>query len=50
MQEMMTQAKLGIAMMKNKRMHLGVEKVKGLSEVKGLYKKAKEKSQGRERS
>ncbi len=50
MQEMMTQAKLGMAMTKNRRMHLGVEKVRGLSEVKGIYKKAKEKSQGRERS
>jgi heterodisulfide reductase subunit C len=47
LQEMKAQARLGIAMTKNRRMHLGVEKVKGLSEVKGIYKKAKEKGRGR---
>lgn len=45
--EMKNQAKLGMAMVKNKRMHLGIEKIKGLSEVKGIYKKAKEKGKGR---
>ncbi len=41
--EMKSQAKLGLSMVKNRRMHLGIDKVKGLSEVKSLYKKAKEK-------
>jgi heterodisulfide reductase subunit C len=41
--EMKNQAKLGYTMMKKKRMHLGFEKVKGLPEVKRLYKKANEK-------
>jgi len=41
-EEMKNQAKLGSVMMKKKRMHLGYEKVKGLSEVKRLYRKAKE--------
>jgi hypothetical protein len=43
LQEMKTQARLGMAMVKNRRMHLGVEKVRGLSEVKDIYKKAKGK-------
>jgi heterodisulfide reductase subunit C len=42
LEEMKNQASLGLAMVKNRRMHLGVEKVKGLSEVKRIYKKAKE--------
>ncbi len=41
--EMKGQAKLGLTMTKKKRMHVGVDKVKGLSEVKRLYSKAKEK-------
>jgi heterodisulfide reductase subunit C len=41
MQEMKSQGKLGLAMMKKKRMHFGSEKVKGLAEVKALTKKAK---------
>lgn len=41
--EMKDQAKLGLAMTKKKRMHMGLEKVKGLSEVKQIYKKAKGK-------
>lgn len=45
--EMKTQTKLGLSMVKNRRMHLGVDKVKGLSEVKRLYKRAKEKDTGR---
>jgi heterodisulfide reductase subunit C len=45
--EMKSQAKLGLSMVKNRRMHLGIEKIKGLSEVKRLYKKAKEKGAGR---
>lgn len=42
--EMKNQAKLGLTMMKKKRMHLGLAKVKKLSEVKGLYKTAKKKA------
>lgn len=41
MQEMKSQGKLGLAMMKKKRMHFGSEKVKGIAEVKALSKKAK---------
>ena len=41
MQEMKSQGKLGLAMMKKKRMHFGSEKVKGIAEVKALCKKAK---------
>jgi heterodisulfide reductase subunit C len=41
LEEMKNQASLGLAMTKNKRMHLAVEKIKGLSEVKGIYKKDK---------
>lgn len=41
-EEMKNQAKLGFAMMKKKRLHLGLKKVRGLPEVKRLYKKAKE--------
>lgn len=44
--EIMDQAKLGLSMMKNKRMHISLAKIKGLSEIKRLYKKAKEKSAG----
>lgn len=40
--EMKKQAKLGASMMKKKRMHFGFERIEGLSEVKRLYKKAKE--------
>jgi len=47
LEEIKTQGRLGMAMVKNRRMHLGIEKVKGLSEVKGIYKKAKEKGTGR---
>jgi heterodisulfide reductase subunit C len=39
--ELTNQGKLGLSMMKKKRMHVGFEKVKNLSEVKGLSKKAK---------
>ena len=38
--EIATQAKLGSAMMKKKRMHLGYESVKNKSEIKALYRKA----------
>jgi heterodisulfide reductase subunit C len=41
--EMKEQGRLGLSMIKKKRMHMGIEKVKGLSEVKGLYNKAKGK-------
>jgi heterodisulfide reductase subunit C len=47
LKEMKDQAKLGLAMTKKKRMHMGVDKIKGLPEVKSLYKKAKEKGKGR---
>lgn len=42
--EIKNQARLGLSMMKKKRMHLDLEKVKKLSEVKGLYKKAQGKT------
>ena len=38
--ELKGQAKLGKAMMKKKRMHLGYETVKKKSEIKALYRKA----------
>jgi hypothetical protein len=44
MDELKGQAKLGLAMMKNKRMHLKFDRIRGLSEVKRLYRKAKEKA------
>jgi len=39
--EMVGQARLAVGMMKKKRLHLGVDKVKNNSEVKALYDKAK---------
>lgn len=45
--EMKDQAKLGLTMIKKKRMHMGLEKVKKMSEVKGLYNKAKARSKDR---
>jgi heterodisulfide reductase subunit C2 len=39
--EMIGQAKLGAEMSKKKRMHFGFDRIKNLSEVKALYKKAK---------
>lgn len=39
--EMEKQARLGISMMKKKRIHFHLEKIKRLSEIKRLYKKAK---------
>lgn len=47
LKEMKDQAKLGLAMTRKKRMHMGVDKIKGLPEVKSLYRKAKEKGKGR---
>lgn len=41
--ELLGQARLGVALMKKKRMHFGIEKVKGQSEVKALFKKAKKR-------
>jgi heterodisulfide reductase subunit C len=38
--ELKTQARLGSAMMKKKRMHVGYETVKKKSEIKALFKKA----------
>ena len=39
--EMIGQARLALDMMKKKRLHLGVDRVKARSEVKALYEKAK---------
>jgi heterodisulfide reductase subunit C len=39
--EGISQTKLGLAMTKNKRMHFLIEKVKGLPEIKHLFKKAR---------
>jgi heterodisulfide reductase subunit C len=39
--EMLGQARLAVTMMKKKRLHLGVDKVKNNAEVKALYEKAK---------
>jgi heterodisulfide reductase subunit C len=44
--EMRNQAKLGISMMKKKRIHFRLDKIKRLSEIKRLYKKAKDKAGG----
>ncbi len=41
--ELKNQAQLGKSMMKLKRMHFGMEKIKGRSEVKRLFKKGTEK-------
>lgn len=43
--EAMDQARLGLKMMKNKRLHFKIERVKGRSELKKLFKKSKEKKQ-----
>ena len=39
--EMVGQARLAVDMIKKKRLHLGVDKVKARSEVKALFEKAK---------
>jgi len=39
--EMKSQARLGARMMKKKRMHFGLDKIKRRSEVKALFRKAK---------
>jgi hypothetical protein len=39
--EMVGQARLAVTMIRKKRLHLGVDKVKARSEVKALYEKAK---------
>ncbi len=41
--EMKAQGKLGAEMMKKKRMHFGVDRVKNRSEIKALYKKSKDR-------
>lgn len=41
--ELKTQARLGLAMFKLKRMHFGFQTAKGRKEIKALYRKAKEK-------
>jgi hypothetical protein len=38
---MVEQARLALDMMKKKRLHLGVDRVKARSEVKALYEKVK---------
>lgn len=45
--EMKTTSRLGLSMMRRKRMHFRLSKVRKLSEVKGLYKKSREKAAGR---
>jgi len=44
--EIKNQAKLGILMMKKKRIHFRLDKTKKRSEIKRLYKKAKDKAGG----
>jgi heterodisulfide reductase subunit C len=44
--EIKNQAKLGLSMLKKKRMHFRLSKIKGLSEIKRLYKKAKDRTGG----
>ncbi len=44
--EMKNQAKLGISMIKKKRVHFRLDKIRRLSEIKRLYKKAKDKAGG----
>ena len=39
--EMIGQARLALDMMKKKRLHLGVDRVKARSEVQALFEKAK---------
>jgi heterodisulfide reductase subunit C2 len=41
--ETFNQAKLGTAMAKKKRMHVGVDMIKNRSELKALFKKAKKR-------
>lgn len=43
--ESINQAKLGIAMTKKRRLHFLFEKVKGVSEIRRFYKKAKKRKQ-----
>jgi heterodisulfide reductase subunit C len=43
---MKNQTKLGISMMKKKRLHFRLDKIKKLSEIKRLYKKAKDEAGG----
>jgi heterodisulfide reductase subunit C len=45
--ELKSQAKIGMAMMKNRRMHFKFEKVKGLNEVKRLYEKSTQAGGGK---
>ena len=44
--EIIKQAKLGISMIKKKRIHFRLDKIKRLSEIKRLYKKAKDEAGG----
>ena len=42
--ELMAKTKLGLKMVRRKRMHMGFQSAKGRSEIKRLYEKAKEKT------
>ena len=44
--EFKRQAKLGLSMMKKKRIHFRLDKIKRLSEIKRLYKKTKDEAGG----
>jgi len=44
--EIKNHVKLGISMMKKKRMHFRLDKIKRLSEIKRLYKKARDEAGG----
>ncbi len=44
--EIKNKAKMGISMMKKKRIHFRLDKIKRLSEIKRLYKKAKDEAGG----
>lgn len=48
--ESINQAKFGFAMTRKKRMHFWFEKIKGLSEIKRLYKKAKNRKQAADKA
>ena len=41
--DLLSQARLGAALIRKRRMHFGIEKVKGQAEVKALFEKAKKK-------
>ncbi len=45
--EIRAASRLGLSMIRKRRMHFGLSKVRKLSEVKGLYKKSREKAAGK---